>query len=292
MPEAGDNVTILDYAQAIWHQTPGAVKTFLTAAIGALFGAWVTSRSQKKKEIVAELRALRAAQALCFAVVNKALAIKSQHVRSLKENFDSVFAAFTDYQRNPQGTFNANLDLQTLSQTTFATPALEKTLFEKCFLGGRSIATVVALCESADDLKRTIDLRNELTKEFRGKAPTGHLEKLSFYLGLPSGGGQDTRWKDCVHALYAQTDDCIFFGRQLGDRIIEAEHALRANYRWRYRLPGKKIGPPNWDIAKKAGLIPPDSNYRDWVKGFKKELTATERIKARLTSLFYRVWAE
>lgn len=244
-----------------------------------MFGAWISSRAQKKREIVAELHALRAAHALCFSIANKALTIKKQHIGSMKREFDAAAAAYIAHQGNLTETLAIHLDLQSLYLTSFPTAALEKIVFEKCFLGGRGIATTVELSSATEDLRLSIDLRNQLVAEFRTNAPASDEQKIQFYLGVPGEGGRDERLKDNVNALFLQANDCIFFGRQLGDRILESENQLRSRNNWKYRLPGRKLKPVNWAIAEKENLIPPDSDYKNWTKGFVKDPSASERIR-------------
>jgi hypothetical protein len=262
------------------------MKALVTAGAGVVFGAWLTSRAQTKRAIVAELHALRAAQALCFSVANKALAIKRQHIRPMKEALDAAIAAHAVFAANPIGPLAIQLDLKTLSQTNFPTTALEKILFDKCFLGGEGVATTVAVSDAADDLKLSIDFRNDLIAEFRKNPPANHQQRLEVYLGLPANGAMDERFKNNVHALFAQANDCIFFARRLGDLILKSENTLRRPNAWKYRLPGTKLKPANWSVAERAGLIPPDADYSDWLKGFVKDPSNFERLKNWLRSLF------
>jgi hypothetical protein len=66
-----------------WADTPDPVRTILVAGVGTIVGAWVTSRSQTKRRILDELRAITAARALCFSVTNRAMGLKRRHVRPL-----------------------------------------------------------------------------------------------------------------------------------------------------------------------------------------------------------------
>src|SRR5688572_6055266 len=78
--------------QALWSQIPDFARTALSAGLGVIFGAWITSRAQTKRAIVAELHALRTAQALSFSIASKGLAVKRQQIKPLKENFDQAIA--------------------------------------------------------------------------------------------------------------------------------------------------------------------------------------------------------
>jgi hypothetical protein len=72
--------------------------TFFTAAFGAFAGAFAASLSQNKRAIIAELNALSAAHALCVSIANRFLALKKQHVRPMKDDFDRISAAYRNHQ--------------------------------------------------------------------------------------------------------------------------------------------------------------------------------------------------
>jgi len=269
----------LEAAQNAWSQIPEIARTLLSAAIGVVFGAWVASRAQTKRAIVAELHALRADHALCFSIASKALAIKKQHIRPLKAAFDDAFAAHAEYVANPLGVFTLHIDLRTISQTEFPASALEKTLLDKCFLGGEGIATLVAVMDGVHDLKASLTLRNELVDDFRKNTPTTHEQKLARYFGIAAGDQRDERFRDNVIALFAQVDDCIFFARKLSDHTLASENKLRKKHRWKYWLPGRTLKPARWTLAEQEGLLPQDADYANWTRGFVKDPTIFDRLK-------------
>jgi hypothetical protein len=77
-----------------WSNTPGPVQTTLIA-FGTLIGAFLMSRAQAKRRIIEKLRAIHAAYTICFAIVNKALAIKRQHILPMKANMMLMFQPMT-----------------------------------------------------------------------------------------------------------------------------------------------------------------------------------------------------
>jgi len=77
-----------------WQGTPAAVKTIITAALGIIIGAWLTSRSQTKCRVVDELKVVHAACALCFSITPDACA-KEQRIRPMKERHDGAVAVNT-----------------------------------------------------------------------------------------------------------------------------------------------------------------------------------------------------
>jgi uncharacterized protein (TIGR03382 family) len=55
---------------------PNALGTLITAALGVLAGAWLTSRRETKRAVVEELNSISAALALCFSITSKFLGLK------------------------------------------------------------------------------------------------------------------------------------------------------------------------------------------------------------------------
>src|SRR3989344_5441444 len=64
----------------------------ITALAGAFAGAyggqWIVRKFQEDKELLEEIRSTNAAITVSIEICNTCLALKRQHVRSLKENFD------------------------------------------------------------------------------------------------------------------------------------------------------------------------------------------------------------
>lgn len=273
--------SLLATLQIAWSEIPDLVRSLLSAGVGVVFGAWIASRAQSKRMIVSELHALRSAHALCFSIVNKALAVKKQHILPLRVALNDALATYGAYIRNPRGVLAAQLDLRTLAQVKFPSQALEKLILEKCFLGSEATATLVAVMDATEDLRQSTDLRNELVNEFRTNPPSDHQQSIERYLGLQTANGhRDERLKQNVLALFAQTDDCIFFARRLTDHILRSENQLRRSKGWKYWLPGRKLKPIVW--TKAEDLLPLDSAYIAWTSGFVPDRSPMQRVLHRL----------
>jgi hypothetical protein len=275
----GLKMEIFDMIRSVWHLTPGPMKVFSTAAGGVVFGAWLTSRAQNKRNIVSELHALRAAHALCYSITNKALSLKKQHLVSMKSAYDAATEAH-DAVMTKQGPriFEIQLDLRTLSKTSFPTAALERILHDKCFVGGETIATAVAVTDAAYDLNLSLDYRNSLVAEFRNSLPADLESKTAIYLGLLHSDTVDDRLRNNLEAICLQADCCIFFGRRLGGQLLSHENRVRRRA-WSFRLPGRALEPIDWQVAEDTGLMPPDADFADWTKGFVRQPTLMETLK-------------
>ena len=269
-------MSVLSIFAETWRSTPAPIKTVATAALGLIIGAWLTGRAQAKRRVIEELKALRAARAVCFAITNRALGLKRQHTRPMKERHNQAVAAF---KMHNQGLLELALDLQTLSQLKFPSDVLERIVFEKTAIGEKGLAVAVALSGAIDDLRNSISYRNELISEFREKRDTmTELERIELYLGTPKAGEIDNRFAHNVQALYSQTDDCIFFSMLLADELLNYNNALYSRSKLRFRLGKQKLLPADWSKAREANLIPDEAAYSDWVTGFKRQPTKLERF--------------
>jgi len=217
-----------------WRNTPAPLHTIITAAFGSRIGAWLASRSQAKRRVVDELRAVHTAHALCFSIINRALSLKGLQIRPMKERHDQAVAAFQGHQRGP---LELALDLQTISQHKFPEAAFEKIVFEKCEAGARALVSVAALSGAIDDLRNSIDYRNGLISEFREQRDKmTELDRIQLYVGAPKAGEVDARFVSNVQALSKQTDDCIFFSMFLAGELMRYGSVLHSRNRLRYRL--------------------------------------------------------
>jgi hypothetical protein len=251
--------------------TPGPIKTVIIAAFGTLIGAWLTSRSQEKRRVVEELRAIHAAFTICFAIVNKGLGIKRQHIRPMKADFDAAVARYDAWmEADPKPPLEFDLDLRTLSKVRFDGPTLERVVFEKCSLGHLGLAAVLSLEDATNDLNTSIEYRNNLISQFQQNPPATELERIILYVGAYGDGKVDERFAHNLEALLHQADDIIFFGMVLSQELLKLERRIRARNRWKYRLGVPKQYPADWTIARNENLIPGREQYADWLWGFAK----------------------
>ena len=265
-----------------WHHTPGPVKAIVIAAFGALIGAFLTSRSQAKRRVVEELRAIHAAYTISLAIVNKALAVKRQHLRPMKRKYESDLATYDEWMERPRGPIRIEMDLRTISKLRFANAVLERTVFEKISLGHKGLAAVLSLEDATDDLNTSIEYRNGLIVDFQKNAPPEQEDRIAFYVGAYRDGKVDARFSDNIDALAHQADDCIYFGTLLSEELLRRERSVRTRNWWKYRLAEvPRQYPADWTVARTAGLLPDASQYADWQKGFKKPPTVWNRLLGR-----------
>lgn len=273
-----------------WRST--SIIAFVTGAIGTAFGAWLTSRAAAKRRVIDELKAIRAAYALCQTITNKALAVKRQHIKPTKERYDQAQIAFVAHQWNPQGPLSLQLDLNTLSQLSFPGDRLLAILFEKSSVNMKALTLAVQTQSSTEDFRASINVRNDLIDEFKKNTPPTPMAKFQFYFGLPGQGMIDLRFRNNIEALTQQVDDCIMFSLMLGEELVKAENAFQRRYRFRFRLGFRKMIPADWGVAYAAGLIPARLQYADWDEKFVYPPSRWRRFKRAFKSGNLRDWLE
>jgi hypothetical protein len=260
--------------------------TLVTAAFGAFTGGWIASRAFTKRAVVAELNALSAAQTLCFAICNRYIGLKRQLVLPMKQRFGQVQSdhkKFLNMPKATRGAFMFDADFQTITPVTTPAEALQRMIFEKTSIRGRALAAVVDLVGVIESLRLAIESRTQLSSEIRNKKDKTDADLAAMYLGLKTSDGHiDERYRTTVEALYLQTDDCIFFSRTLASDLGTYGNSLRRRYLWRYWLWLPKMQDADWSMAEASGLIPPDSQYDTWLRGF-RTLSNWQRFKARIT---------
>lgn len=262
--------------------------TFFTAAFGAFAGAFAASRAHNKRTIIAELNALSAAHELSVAIANMFLALKRQHVVPLKEDFERIKAAYANHRTMVRAgqslaqPFHFVADFRSLSPLATPQVALEKMIFEKTLVRGRALAALVTLVASIDGLSLSIKARNEMI-ESRRSAQWNDQERLEFLLGLRTPSGIiDERFPSNIAAITAQTDDCIFYAKTLAADLARYANNLRWKEGWLYRLRVPRIDETDWSYPQKMGLMPKDTDFENWLRGFQRRPTRWQRFLARL----------
>jgi chaperonin GroES len=262
---------------------PYFLGTLASAAFGAFAGAWINSRVQTKRVVVAELNSVSAAMSLCFSICNISIGLKRQYVapmhdayeRTLKEYAEAVATLKLGHHRS---VFVLRADLQTLLPPKMPTELLERCVFEKISIRGRALAAAVQLVGSIDGLASAIEGRNDVIKELQG-APDRKLREEK-YLGLRSAEGvTDDRYRASIKGIFDQTNDCIFFSRILAEDLLKYGNHLRKRCVRRLMLGLPKLAAADWSTAERAGLMPSADLYKAWLDGFKANPSIWLRLR-------------
>jgi hypothetical protein len=125
-----------------------------------------------------------------FGICNTLLSAKKQHIRALKENFDTQSAAFME--NKARGVIEAfQADLQTLPIIKVPTDILQKQVFESLSVGGRPLSLTTTLSQTADGLNLAIEKRNESSQTTTRLRPRSCLPYIS---ALPPTEGASTEF--------------------------------------------------------------------------------------------------
>jgi hypothetical protein len=247
--------------------------TFISAALGVFAGATATSWREKKRSVVTELNSVNAARALCFAVCSAFIAQKKQHILALKKNYDDTRNEFIAAREaaaatpGQLGVIDFKPNFANLNPVKVPLETLERQVLDKTSVTGRALMGAAQLITVIDSFEKSVHYRNELISDIRKNQPP-HDELARLYYGLRGPTGIDERFKNNVEALSLYIDDCIFFSRLLARDLLTYGRKLRRQNSWRFwQLP--YVDREDWTEAQQAGLIPPDKQYKNWLKGFK-----------------------
>jgi hypothetical protein len=263
---------------------PDLFRTLIGAAFGTFAGAWIASRSQTKKTIIAEFNAIAKADMLAIQIANTCMALKRQHVQPVYEGHLQIIRDFEAYKKSratggAQVAFSYSAELKTLSPMKMPIEALEKLLLEQVSIRGRGLAAAVELATTVDVLRMVIEGRNALIEELKGIQNRTERQKLEMLIGLRTASGViDNRFTNITEAMFLKTNDCIFFARILSNDLHKYGAKLFKRYRWRFRLKGLMAEAADWSPGISSGLLPDEADYQGWLRGFQQKPSRWHRF--------------
>ncbi len=270
---------------------------FFTAIAGSLAGAFagaygaqrIAERAKYRDELLKEIRNTNAANMVVFGMCNSLIQMKKQHVKSLKETFETQKAALLDHlnkmqmgQISKDTIFRFSADFETLSLPQLPVDILQKQVFEKLSLVGRPLSLAITLSQTVHSLSASLEKRNQLIESY--KVANASIS-APLYFGLPQGGYINQDYPSLINAIYNQTDDGIFFSQLLGKDLVEHGEQIAAQFKKIFGKGAPTISKSNFGKAEKAGLMPKADNYPDWFTMFVKNTgspTFLEKIRLRL----------
>ena len=264
------------------------VLSLLGAAAGACVGAIVATRlvarRQRRDELVAEIRCAHVATMTALAICHKALALKRQHVLPLTTKFSADMAAWTEYTRQRRtGERQGNvpppitIDLRIVPSLSFPIVRLQRQLFDKTSIFGRSLALMTTLSETAGGLTNANAKRNELAEQLRASPNSTGVAQL--YFGAPAANGAtNAGYPEAIAAVATHTDELIFFSATLANDL--AVHAQQLRSTW-IREFGKRHAPQvsavDFTAARRDGLMPDEGKFADWLAGLDRHVVTDLR---------------
>ncbi|SUD38619.1 Uncharacterised protein [Ectopseudomonas mendocina] len=253
----------------------------ISAGFGAGVGAWMAgriSRSTKlRDELLAELRSIDVAITLCASVIDVAGALKKQHVLGLLSKYESDLARFAQYKAAEKRADPFPLSIDNLRLQTIAPPIVELQglVLKEMSVSPNGVKSMIALADAIGNLNGMIDAYNELLGMFRnGGLPAGFSPE-HYYLALPVGGVTNNEYGSAVRGIATYTDDVIFFACKLADCVTSQGVKVRDRYK---ELSGEKRLIRRIDtLEENTGLIPPDSAYEGWMRGWEEDLSGVDK---------------
>ncbi|MGX1196232.1 hypothetical protein [Parvibaculum sp. MBR-TMA-1.3b-4.2] len=271
-----------------------AFATVVVGAFGAFFGAlgaqFAIGRSQRKRELVADLNAVNSALSLCFFTSNTFLAAKKQHIVPMWSAYSSLqndCKRFVEVRSHntfvaslPFESFEFLADFKTLLSARVPLEAFEGLVFDKLSIRVRGLAAASELFSAIVGLEKAHLSRNSLIEEFRVQAPIPRKRLAELYFGIRDENGfEDARYSDFMRAITSYTDDCIFFSKILGGELASYGDSLRKNGRKHLFFFLPKAVLFDWSKVEMNQLMPDEEEYAGWLNGFGKRETTVDKVR-------------
>lgn len=264
------------------------VLSLLGAAAGACIGAMVATRlvaqRQRREELLTEIRCTNVATMVALSICHKVLSLKRMHVLPLLTRFNADMAAWNEFQRQRRtGERQGNvpppisIDLRVVPSLTFPIVTLQRILFDKISMFGRSLALMTTLSETAAWLTNANAKRNELVEQIRRLPNATGVAQL--YFGAASATGvANPDYPEAIRAVGTHADELIWFSATLAGDL--AAHAQQLRDDWatefgRKHLP--EVTAVDFTAARKNGLMPDDSKFAEWLAGLDRQIATDLR---------------
>jgi hypothetical protein len=248
----------------------------LTGAFGGALGAQrIVERTRQKEDWLRELRNTNAATMVAFSACNAALATKRQHTEPLRSKFIEAKEALNRFhaerasgQRQGNAKYEVELDLKVFPAPVVPIETLKDLVFQKLSAVGRPLALVAVLEQSLSGARDAVGRREALVQRFAtGEIPEHLTAHFYFGLKLPNGHVSQEH-ADLVEGVYSYVDDIAFFSSLLCSDLMHHGEQLRAAYVKRYGKDAPRVSTVDFAGPKNSGLLPPDTQYKDWLNAF------------------------
>ena len=256
----------------------------ISAGFGAGIGAWMAGRiarsAKLRDELLAELRSIDVAITLCISVIDMAGSLKKQHVLGLLSKYESDLARFADYKAAERREDPFPMSINHFKFQTIAPPTVElqSLILKNMSMSPNGVKSIIALSDAVGNLNGMIDTYNALLEMFRNRSLPAGFAPEHYYLALPVGGVVNNEYGSAVQGIATYTDDIIFFACKLSDCLTSRGIQARDRYE---ELSGEKRLIRRVDsIGENAALIPPDSAYEGWMRGWEEDFSGVAKKRS------------
>lgn len=268
---------------------------FVTALVGSLAGAFggawaaqrIAERAKQRDEILREIRNTNAAMALAISITNTFLGMKKQHVKRLYEEFQATKSRVEKaIQENkgcsPPAVVHFRADLETLPPIVTPIKQLQDAIADKVSLEPGPSMLLHILSNSISAFNNSIETRNELIKQWKGKLSEPELVPL--YFGFPNKGHVDQTYPSVIDAIHTYTNDAIAFSKMLGELLNQHGKRQQMEFAKRFKGPIPKVS--SFDLSQAKDMLPAEEDYADWQWVFEKKQTPPARWYVRIYEKF------
>lgn len=280
----GVNFEWLSLPNASWYlaQVPwpwdSAREFFRSEFFAGLFGAGVgaagayvfASRSERRRARLLEISRANAAIALAHHIINTAVTMKKQHVKSLINDYRAERKKAGEAQASGARVIEVSMNMMTLNVPYLAGDELQATVVNGVLRSAHANIIAVQARQSAESFMAVLKSRNELCAEIKA-AP--FQERISIFLAQTDANGGDLRYPALMDAIESYIDDCIYFSMLLQD-VLKA-HVDRIRRKMWWRAPRAL----SFDYSKAVEWLPDRAHYTDFENEFRKEKTLAEKIR-------------
>lgn len=276
------DLQLAEHVEVMWTYTKELLNSvFFTAIAGSLAGAFagaygaqrIAEKAKYREQLINEIRGTNTATMLAFGICNSLLSVKRQHVKPLKEIFETQKAALLDHKQkrdsgqiSKDSEFYFTADMQTLSLPPLPVEILQAQVLEKMSIEGRPISLATTLGQTIHSLRSSLELRNQLIESYRAKEGVSPAE----YFGLPLTGQINEMYPASIRAIYTQTDDGIFFSHLLCHDMIDHGNRIVELFKKNFKKGAPTISKLDFSKAEQLGLMPNAEDYADWSAAFLK----------------------
>ena len=248
------------------------------AGVGALVATRLVARRQRREELGAELRNTNVAAMVALSICHRALSLKRAHVLPLATRYQADVSAWNEFMRQRRtGERQGNLaptialDTRLLPSITFPVVTLQRLLFDKISMFGRSLALMTTLSETAGWLTNANAKRNELIAQI-GRLPSGPEVAQAYF------GTANAEYPQALRAVASHTDELIFFSATLASDLAAHAQALRATWVEEFgRQHAPEATTVDFSAARQNGLMPEDAKFAEWLASLDRQVVGDLR---------------
>ncbi len=256
----------------------------ISAGFGAGIGAWmagrIATRAKLRDELLAELRSIDVAITLCISVIDVAGSLKKQHVSEFLKKYESDLVRFANYKAATKREGPFQLSINHLKFQAIAPPIVElqSLILKDMSMSPNGVKSIISLADAVGNLNGMIGAFNSLLEIFRNGAVPAGFAPEHYYLALPVEGVVNNEYGSAVQGIATYTDDVIFFASKLSECLTSQGVKVRDRYE---ELSGEKRLIRRADsIGENADLIPPDSAYEPWMRGWEDDFSEVPKKRS------------